>query len=249
MKLSAVIITFNEEKNIARCINSIKNVADEILVIDSFSNDNTCKIAESLGAKVIQTEWQGYALSKNFGNAQTQHNYILSLDADEALSKELEKSILEVKNNLTGAYQMNRLTNYCGSWIKHCDWYPDTKIRLFDKSKTHWKNLVVHEIIEFSETQTVQQLQGNLLHYSFPTIEEHYQKIEKYSKLEAQKVLNYSTSKIFFKKYFSPIATFIKIFFLKNGWLDGVAGLNIARLSAYASFKRYLEAQKLKSKI
>ena len=248
MKISAVIITFNEEKNIARCIESVKNIADEIVVVDSFSTDQTIAIAESYGAKVTQTKWLGYALTKNFGHALTANDYILSLDADEALSKELQQSILVVKENLSGAYEMNRLTNYCGNWIKHSGWYPDKKIRLFNKKTTQWKNLIVHEHIEFTAVEVVHFLKGDLLHYSFSTLIDHKNKIEKYAKLESQKVQHYSLFKIQFKKIFSPVVTFLKMFFLKSGWMDGVAGWHVARLSAYASWKRYDEAMQFKKK-
>ena len=246
MKISVVIITFNEEKNITRCINSVKKIADEIIVVDSFSTDRTVAVAESCGAKVIQTQWQGYAATKNYGNTIATHDYILSLDADECLSDELQQSIANEKDNLEDVYEMNRLTNYCGSWIRHGGWYPDTKIRLFDRRKTQWKNLIVHETIELLEDQNVVLLDGDILHYSFLSVEDHQQKIEKYSALEAQKIAHYSILKIQFKKIFSPIATFIKTFILKQGWLDGKAGFDVARLSAYASFRRYATAIEIK---
>ena len=242
MKISAVIITFNEERNIGRCLDSLISIADEIIVVDSFSTDRTKEICEQKNAKVVQTKWLGYAPTKNFGHTLAENNYILSLDADEAISEELKKSILSIKNNLSGAYEMNRLTNYCGSWIKHGGWYPDRKIRLFNKQTTQWKNLVVHEHIEFLKPENIIHLQGDILHYSFNTLDEHKLKIEKYAKLEAQKIQHYSIVKIQFKKLFSPIATFIKMYFLKLGFLDGIAGFHVARLSSYASFKRYQAA-------
>ncbi|MFM2224074.1 MAG: hypothetical protein RJA07_276 [Bacteroidota bacterium] len=246
MKISAVVITFNEELNIERCINSLLDIADEIIIIDSFSTDKTKEICLQKNVKFVSTKWQGYAATKNFGHTIAQNNYILSLDADEAISEQLKNSILSIKNNLSGAYEMNRLTNYCGSWIKHGGWYPDKKIRLFNKQTTQWKNLVVHEHIEFIKTEHITYLQGDILHYSFNTMHEHKLKIEKYAKLEAQKIQHYSTIKIQLKKLFSPIATFIKMYFIKLGFLDGVAGFHVAKLSAYASFKRYAEAQLLK---
>ncbi|MEY4875826.1 MAG: hypothetical protein RL708_975 [Bacteroidota bacterium] len=246
MKISAVVITFNEERNIERCINSLVDIADEIIIIDSFSTDKTKEICLQKNVKFVPTKWIGYAATKNYGHTIAQNNYILSLDADEAISEELKNSILSIKNNLLGAYEMNRLTNYCGSWIKHGGWYPDKKIRLFNKQITQWKDLVVHEHIEFIKPENITYLQGDILHYSFNTLAEHKLKIEKYAKLEAQKIQHFSTIKIQSKKIFSPIATFIKMYFIKLGFLDGVAGFHVAKLSAYASFKRYEEALQIK---
>jgi glycosyltransferase involved in cell wall biosynthesis len=131
--ISAVIITFNEEAKIGRCIDSLIGVADEILVIDSFSTDLTEYICKSKGVRFIQREFEGHANQKNFGNEQAQHNYILSIDADECLSDELKNSILEAKKSLKfDGYSVNRLSNFCGNWIHHSGWYPDTKMRLFN---------------------------------------------------------------------------------------------------------------------
>jgi (heptosyl)LPS beta-1,4-glucosyltransferase len=246
MKISAVIITFNEQKNIERCINSLTNIADEIIVIDSFSTDNTKQICLQKNVTFVESKWQGYAATKNYGNSIAAHDYILSLDADEAISDDLKVAINMAKPNLSGAYEMNRLTNYCGHWIKHGSWYPDKKIRLFNRKTTQWKNLIVHEHIEFLQPENSTFLKGDILHYSFNTLAEHKSKIEKYALLEAQKVKHFSIQKLFFKILFSPITTFIKMYFLKLGCLDGIAGFNVARLSAYASYKRYSEAKKLK---
>jgi (heptosyl)LPS beta-1,4-glucosyltransferase len=246
MKISAVIITFNEQKNIERCINSLTNIADEIIVIDSFSTDNTKQICLQNNVTFVESKWQGYAATKNYGNSIAAHDYILSLDADEAISDDLKVAINKVKQNLSGAYEMNRLTNYCGHWIKYGGWYPDKKIRLFNRKTTQWKNLIVHEHIEFLQPENSTFLKGDILHYSFNTLAEHKSKIEKYALLEAQKVKHFSTRKLILKILFSPITTFIKMYFLKLGCLDGIAGFNVARLSAYASYKRYVEAKKLK---
>ncbi|MEY2830268.1 MAG: hypothetical protein RIQ33_2126 [Bacteroidota bacterium] len=246
MKISAVIITFNEQKNIGRCIDSLMNIVDEIIVIDSYSTDATKQICLQKKVTFLELKWQGYAATKNYGNAMANNDYILSLDADEALSTELQNTIYTAKSNLSGAYEMNRLTNYCGHWIRYGGWYPDTKIRLFNKKNTQWKNLIVHEHIEFLKPEHITFLKGDILHYSFDTLLEHKTKIEKYALLEAQKVKHYSTIKLFFKTMFSPFITFIKMYFLKLGCLDGSAGFNVAKLSAYASYKRYTEAQKLK---
>ncbi|MBP6695884.1 MAG: glycosyltransferase family 2 protein, partial [Saprospiraceae bacterium] len=137
--LSVVIITLNEEKNIGRCLDSVKDIADEIIVIDSFSTDQTQKICDSYGATFIQKEWLGYVETKNFAIQQSSFNLILSLDADESLTDKLKNSVKLVKDNRNeDGYILNRLTNYCGQWIYHSGWYPDKKLRLFDKTKGGW---------------------------------------------------------------------------------------------------------------
>src|ERR1700748_1157315 len=140
VKISVVIITFNEEKNIGRCLNSVRNIADEIIVADSFSTDNTVSIAKGYDAKVISRAFVGYAEQKNHATQQAANDWILSLDADEELTPALEHSIAEFKKDPKhNVYQMPRLTNYCGKWIKHCGWYPDKQTRLYDRTKGKWE--------------------------------------------------------------------------------------------------------------
>ena len=144
-KISVVIITYNEARNIERCLASVKNIADEIILVDSHSTDGTVAIAESFGAKVLQKEFISYASQKNFANEQTNNRFILSLDADEALSAELSAAIVDcMQHPAHQAYQLNRRTNYCGTWINYCGWYPDPKIRLFDKNFAKWGGPVLH---------------------------------------------------------------------------------------------------------
>ena len=134
IKLSAVIITFNEEEHLEKCLSSLQNIADEIVVVDSYSTDGTKKICKDFGVRFIEQKFLGYKEQKNFALTQAKYDYILSLDGDEALSDTLKKSILEVKNNWNkDGYYCNRLNNYCGQWIRHSDWYPDRKLRLFKK--------------------------------------------------------------------------------------------------------------------
>ena len=140
IKLSVVIIAFNEERNIARCLQSVKDIADDILVVDSFSSDKTREIALSYGARVIEHGFEGHIQQKNWAITQSKYPHILSLDADEALSDELKKSIIEAKSNWQFyGYNMNRLTNYCGKWVRYCGWYPDKKLRLWDCRQGEWK--------------------------------------------------------------------------------------------------------------
>ena len=145
-KISAAIITFNEEKNIERCITSLRNVADEVVIIDSGSTDRTVEIAKDLKATIFTNPFKGHIQQKNFAITKTQYDWVISLDADEALSEELTASILAVKENLKGSgYIFSRLTNYCGKWIKHCGWYPDKKLRLFKKHEGKWGGKNPHD--------------------------------------------------------------------------------------------------------
>ena len=232
-KISAVIITFNEQEHIERCIRSLEGVADEVLVMDSNSNDDTVAICNRLGAKVVNTEWIGYAETKNAGHNAAAHNFILSIDADEELSSELRNSLLNLKNrgiNAHHVYSFNRLNNYCGQWIKYAGWYPDTKVRLFDKQNTKWEG-DVHEQLAFTKPTTEHHLTGDLLHYSIKDKEDHIARIHKYNKL-ARKYPNRFTA------YISAIATFVKLYIVKLGMLEGKLGYQLCLISAKAKVWR-----------
>ena len=149
-KISAVIITKNEQKNIRRCLNSLEGVVDEIIVVDSYSTDDTEKICKEFDIRFVKKEFEDYSNSKNYGNSMAKHPFILSLDADEAISEELKESLALVKSDFKqDGYSFNRRTNYCGQWIYHCGWYPDVKLRLFRKSKAKWEGKI-HEILQVS---------------------------------------------------------------------------------------------------
>ncbi|MBN2669220.1 MAG: glycosyltransferase family 2 protein [Bacteroidales bacterium] len=238
-KLSAVIIAFNEERNIKRCLHSLQGVADEIIVVDSYSVDNTASICEKHGAKVVQQKWQGYSEQKNFANRLASHDYILSIDADEALSEELRSSILNIKNEgLSGAYQFNRLNNYCGHWIKHSSWYPDTKLRIWNKNKGEWQG-EIHETIAFKTPVNIQLLKGDLLHYSYYEIKEHIAQANKFSEIAAEDRYRKGKTVNFAKVLFAPFFKFIKEYFIKLGILDGKAGLIVCMISSHETFLKY----------
>ena len=238
-QLSVVIITFNEEKNIERCLQSVQGVADDVVVIDSFSIDKTESICKAYNVTFIPHTWEGYSATKNFANAQAKHNWILSLDADEALSDELKQSLLALKQlpELTTA-KFNRLTNYCGSWIKHGGWYPDTKIRLFDRTITKWTG-IIHEELTFSKPVDIKQLKGDCLHYSYYTLEQHYKQADNFTTIAAKDLFVQGKRVSFDKLYISPIVKFIRDYFIKLGFMDGSAGFTVARISAYATYLKY----------
>ena len=175
MQISAVIITYNEEENIERCISSIEGIVKEIIVIDSFSSDKTVELAKSKGAIIFQNKFKGYSDQKNFGISKCSSNFILSLDADECLSKNLQISIKNIlRDNKADAYEMNRKNNYIGQWINYCGWYPDKKVRLFDKNKAKWNDNYVHEKVVLNDGATIGFLNGDILHYSIKDQSHHY---------------------------------------------------------------------------
>jgi glycosyltransferase involved in cell wall biosynthesis len=242
-QLSVVIITFNEEKNIGRCLESIKEVADDVLVLDSYSTDNTASICEKYGARFIQRKWQGYSDTKNFANNEAKYDWILSLDADEALSDELKNSILIAKQGSPEAYKFKRLTNYCGTWIRHCGWYPDIKIRIFDRRKAKWEGTIHEKLVVKGEEPEL--LKGDCLHYSYYTVEEHYRQTDKFSTLSAESLYHKGKNASLFKLCLSPVFKFISCYFFKLGFLDGTAGYLVCKIMAFATFSKYDKLRKL----
>lgn len=246
-QLSVVIITFNEEKNIGRCLESIRGIADDIVVVDSHSTDQTEAICKNYPVNFIPHNWEGYSDTKNFANAQAKYDWILSLDADEALSDELKNSILEIKKQgLQKTFSFNRLTNYCGHWVKHCGWYPDKKVRIFDRSITRWNGLI-HEELTFSEPVDIVHLKGDCLHYSYYTTDQHYLQADKFTTLAAKDLYEKGQRASVFKLLLSPVNKFIRDYFFKLGILDGAAGYTVSKISAYATFLKYKKLRNLYS--
>jgi len=247
VKISATIITLNEERNIERCIRSLEGVADEIIVLDSLSTDRTKEICLEQNVRFEERKWEGYSESKNYLNALASHDYILSLDADEALSEELRSSILKLKeeNDLHDVYQVNRLTNYCGKWIYHSGWYPDWKVRLFPKVGSKWDGAIVHEELIFPENCRVISLDGHLEHYSYYSFDGHRVRADKYSELTAQKMSQNGKKASFLKPYLSALGRIISMYLIKGGIRDGRMGWKIAIISAKSNIYKYKELRRL----
>lgn len=241
IKLSVVIITFNEEKNIERCLLSVKEVADEIVVLDSFSKDRTAEICAKHGVKFFRHTFDGHIEQKNRAITFASYPHILSLDADEALDEELARSVLAVKNNFDkDGYYMNRLTYYCGHWVRHCGWYPDTKLRLWDSRKGHWTGINPHDKYELMEgDKHTGHLKGDILHYSYYTLEDHYKQVEYFTSIAAKAYFERNKKAPLFKLLVNPVAKFIDHYLLKLGFLDGSAGYRISKISAYATYLKY----------
>lgn len=240
IKLSAIIITYNEEKNIERCLLSALRIADEVVVLDSFSTDQTPSICKRFSrVKFIQRQWEGYAASKNYANSLATNEMILSLDADEELSIELEAEIRNTSISADTAYYFKRLTNYCGKWIHHCGWYPDSKIRIFSKYKAHWQGDYVHEVLVLEQGLKQVTFNGNLFHYSYYTIAEHKERIVKYANLHAQKMKAAGQTFSSYKLYINPVFKFLKTYIIQLGFLDGYFGLIISWVSARSVYLKY----------
>lgn len=246
IKLSAVIITFNEEDKIGRCIDSLKEIADEVIVVDSLSTDRTAEICGSKGATVISQLFLGYIEQKNFALDKANFDYVISLDADEALSPELITSIRTIKQNFKAdAYEFNRLTNFCGKWIRHGGWYPDTKLRIWNKIKGRWGGTNPHDKVIMESNSIIKKLDGDLLHYSIDSIDQHIDQIQKFTTIAAyalhEKGKETSIATILLNSSFK----FIRDYFLRFGFLDGFYGYVIAKNSAFAKYLKYLKLYEL----
>ena len=250
MLLSAVIITKNEERNIQRCLESICDVADEIVVVDSLSTDRTEEICKSFNVKFVQQEWLGYSEQKNFANNLATNDWILSIDADEMLSDELKNSILELKNKDLAddeVFSMNRLTNYCGHWIRHCGWYPDRKIRIWNRKTGSW-NGEIHETIQFSTEIHENVLHGDLLHYSFAAAQDYENQRFKFAKMRGQHYFMKGKRHAGFYMAVSPVFAFVQHYFFQLGFLDGRDGFHICRINAKATKLKYKTLKELTDK-
>ena len=243
IKISCVIITYNEELNIARCLQSIQNIVDEIIVVDSYSQDETVAIAGKMGAKVFYKKFLGFGEQKAFAIDKASNDWILSIDADEVLSEELRQSVLKIKDGPQfDGYSLNILTNYCGKWIRHCGWYPQHKLRLLNKTKGRINLNKVHEGFEMANHNApLGFLKGDLLHYSYNTISEHSRKIQLYTELAAKTTSEKGTSIPLLKIIFGPSWTFFYHYIIRKGFMDGYWGYVLCKNISYESFIKYIK--------
>lgn len=247
MNISAVIITLNEAGNISDALQSV-DWADEVLVVDSGSTDNTREIAAELGARVITRAWPGFARQKQFAVDSAAHDWIFSLDADERVSPKLKDEILQLKeqdiNSLAQGYRIPRLSTYMGRQIRGGGWYPDWQLRLFDRNFGKWKDVAIHESVEMSPGAKVEKLSGDILHHSVAganTAEYHHKMIgERYAPLAARQMFESGRRTSLFKVYTAGWTTFMHTYFLKAGFRDGFAGFVIARFAAHHAFLKHL---------
>ncbi|HEX9424371.1 MAG TPA: glycosyltransferase family 2 protein [Pyrinomonadaceae bacterium] len=244
MKISATIITFNEEANIREACESV-GWADEIIVVDSGSTDKTSDIAAACGARVIYKDWPGFAAQKQFAADQALHDWVFSLDADERVSEELKASIATLskadETKLADGYRIPRRSYYQGRWIKGGGWYPDWQLRLYRKSRGCWGSRQIHESVKMSSDARIEKLSGDILHYSVRDSAHHHRMIgERYAPLAAQQMFEEGRRTSHLKIATAAPAAFIRSYFLRGGFRDGLAGISIAAFAAHHAFLKHL---------
>lgn len=238
--ISAIVITYNEESSIDRCLATLCNIADEIIVVDSFSSDTTEDICRKYNAIFVQHEFEGYVEQKNYALSMAAYPYVLSLDGDEALSEELKRSILKIKDNPdSDGYYFNRLNNFCGKWMRYSKWYPDRHLRLFNASKGRWVGPNPHDRFMLDPGSITKKINGDLLHWTCNSVEEFYAKSDKFSDISAKAYFNEGKK----ASLFSPSVHFLWRFFLTYilhlGFLDGRAGWIVCLYGAKSSYRKY----------
>lgn len=245
-KISAVIITYNEELFIDKCLASIEEVADEIVVVDSFSTDATEEICKKYNVRFVKHAFEGYRDQKNYALQFATHKNILSLDADEALSNKLRESILAIKDKWDyDGYLFNRRNNFCGKWIRHSQFYPDRQLRLFSSDKGKWGKLNLHEKFIMSNGAKVGKLKGDLLHWPFSSHQDHLDKMSKYSLIGAEEFHKAGRKANLFSPYIHFIWGFIRSYFINAGFLDGREGFVICSTYAKSAFNKYRKLRQL----
>jgi glycosyltransferase involved in cell wall biosynthesis len=247
--LTAAIITFNEQNFIDRCLSSLEGVADEILVVDSFSTDSTEEICKRHKVRFIKHKFEGYVEQKNYALSLVTYPHVLSLDGDEALSEELKKSILKVKNDFNcDGYYFNRLNNYCGKWIRHSRLYPDRHLRLFDSRKGKWQGPNPHDKFKMNNGCKVKKLKGDLYHWNYSSIEEHIKKTDIFSTIGANELFKEGKKAWPYSASFHKFWSFFRSYILCAGFLDGHLGYRSCTITANGSFMKYEKLRRLKIK-
>lgn len=245
--ISLVIITLNEDENIARCIASVP-WADEVIVLDSESKDKTREIAESLGAKVHVQKFLGFRDQKQKATDLAKNDWILALDADEALSLGLSQEILHTFDTtpIQDGYRMPRLSFHLGRWIKHGGWYPDRQLRFFNRKKAKWGGGHVHEKIDCENVGT---LKNNLLHYVFKDLKHQVDANNRYSSLGAQDLFDRGQKFCLIKLLLKPVSKFLETYVWKLGFLDGLPGFVISVGAAYSVFLKFAKLKELQQAV
>lgn len=245
-EISAVIMTLNEERNIGRCLASLQGIADEIVVVDSFSTDRTEEICREYGARFMKHPFEGYREQRQYSVNQARHDWVLVIDADEALSEELRASIRAVREHLQAdGYYFNRMANYCGRWIRHGGWYPDRKLRLFDRRKASVEGRNPHDEVRMHPGATKKFLEGDLFHYTFYTVEQHIQQINNFTTIQARNKYLAGRRPVMFQILFAPMYKFVRFYIVRLGFLDGYYGYLISKNEAYSTFLKHAKLKAL----
>lgn len=238
-KISACVISYNEEKKIADCLRSLKAVADEIIVVDSLSTDRTREIAAEFTDKIFEQEFLGHIEQKNLAVSKASHDWILSLDCDERLDDELITSILAIKDRLDehDAYRMARKTFYVYRWLNHC-WYPDMKVRLFNRNTARWGGTNPHDHVEVDGRDIV-TLKGDIQHFSFDSISDHLKTLDSFTEIGAREIIRKGKKVSLLSPFSHGLWTFIKVYVVRQGFRDGFAGMVASVLSGMHAFVKY----------
>ena len=245
-KLSTVIMTFNESAHIGRCIESVLAFSDEVLVVDSFSTDNTVQIAKDLGATVIQNKFDGYIEQRRFCIKKATYSFVFVIDADEAVNEELKQQILNAKGSpQSDGYQVNRLNSIGDTWIRYGGWHPDWKLRLFFKEKVEVVGEQPHDRITLIGNIKPEKLKGDLLHYSDANLTERNATVNKHSTSAARHLFNKGKRTNVFRITLKPLYRFVLEFFFKLGFLDGMIGYFVAKSNAQYVFLREIKLWEL----
>lgn len=244
--ISATLITHNEAGNIGRAIRSL-SCADEIVVVDSGSTDETKTLAASLGARVAVHPWEGFAAQKNFAVRQARHDWILSLDADEELDADAQAAVKrwKISEPKASGYRFARRARYLGRWILHSGWYPDYKLRLFDRGKGQWQGAYVHESVVVAGP--VETLAGEILHYTCDSLAEHRKRIEFYTDLAAREMIDRREGVSPARRALAPVWIFLHSYFIRMGILDGYQGFLIAWMAARYVRRKYSKWARMRS--
>lgn len=247
LPLSVALISYNEEDNIGKTLSAVKDIASEIIIVDSGSTDRTIEIARSFGAKVFIEEWKGYREQKNSALKKCSQEWILFLDCDEIVSQKLKKEIIKaIEESKYDGYLINRKTVYIGKPLNYA-WQPDWNLRLVKKSANpRWKGGNIHEYLKIDGK--ISKLHGYLYHYSYRNIKEHFSKVTNYSYIAAVDMFKKGKKFKLYKIFLNPFVSFIREYFLKKGFLDGIRGLIIAVSATYYSFLKYIYLWELEQK-
>lgn len=225
-KISATILTYNEERRIEACLESLRGIADEIIIVDSFSTDTTLDICRRYGCRISQRKLTGFGAQRQYATSLTTHPYVLAIDADEVLSPTLRTSLLRLKEHdfAHRVYSISRLNFFCGYAVKHCGWYPDRQIRLFDKRYANWNLSDVEERVIFRDNVRPEKVDGDILHYRCSTESEFRETENKHAMLLAKNLVSRGIKPGVVTPYLQGIKSFIKCYFLQGGALEGIAG-------------------------
>lgn len=246
MHLSAIVITFNEESNIGDCLESISWV-DEIIVVDALSQDRTCEIARRFTPKVYAKKWEGYYEAWSYALQLASGQWVLAIAADERVPHDLKNEILEtIKSPIFDGYLIPRKSFFLGKWIRHCGWYPNRTLRLFKKDKGYVTKRLVHE--GFRVTGQIGLLRCPLLHYTCPNLETYLSKMDRYASLKALELYQKGKRANCCDLVFAPLARFLKMYFLKLGFLDGIEGFLLCTLSGFSVLIRYAKLFEMQRK-